>query len=109
MLKSILLISSLLAVCSSYAGVHGGGVMAVSQANIDSRSESLGNGSGTMSSPKIVFNMGETLESIKFAYGELVNNNWQTQKIVLPKSEIQSELLNALNNSKHSNGWVEFK
>jgi len=66
-------------------------------------------GSGTMSSPKIVFNMGETPDSVKFAYGELVNNNWQTQKIVLPKSEIQSELLNALTHSKNLNGWVKIK
>lgn len=72
MLKSILLISSLLAVCSSFAGVHGGGVMMVSQATLDSQSESLGNGSGTMSSTKIVFNMGETSDSVKFAYSELV-------------------------------------
>jgi len=59
--------------------------------------------------PEIVFNMGQENGLVKFAYGELVGNQWQIKKIEMPKAELtlNPSAASALEKSKALQQWVE--
>lgn len=68
-----------------------------------------GNGGGGDRPREIVYNIGSSNGLIKFAYGKLINNRWDIQKIELPENDLltDSSLFNALDDSKSSRYWVE--
>lgn len=84
---------SLISLSSFAGGGGGGGVMM--DALIEQPSE-------------IVFHMSEEDGVIKFAYGHLVDNKWQVEKIELPSSELHGDLgvIRALNQSKTVKKWA---
>ena len=78
-----------------------------------------GNGSGTMQSlsmnmqakPEIVYHMGEQDGVVRFAYGALVGNQWQIQKISgrLDYLIKKADLITSLQKSKDTHQWVQVK
>ena len=91
------------------ASTHGGGVM------MTTGNPNLSNGVGTSKprtgqSPEIVFNQGKQNGIVKFAYGQLVDNEWQMQNIEMPESELaDASVLNALQDSKNLSDWAAIK
>lgn len=80
------------------AGVGGGGV--------GPRPEML-----TGLTPEIVFNLGDKDGLARFAHGQLINNQWQIQKMEIPKAELlnQQDVVKALLESLRDNQWAEIK
>lgn len=95
-MKAIILITTVFLSQLSLAGTGGGGVMM-----------------RTMSSkqPQIVYNIGQQNGVVRFAYGQLVDKNWQIQNIEMPESELVADLtvVKALQESKTLNAWTELK
>ena len=95
-MKAIILITTIFLSQLSLAGTGGGGVMM-----------------RTMSAkqPQIVYNLGQQNGIARFAYGQLVDKNWQIQNIEMPESELMADLtvVKALQDSKVLNAWTELK
>ena len=78
-----------------------------------------GNGGGTMQplslylkdSPEIVYHMGEQDGVVRFAYGALVGDQWQIQKISgrLDYLTKKTDLITSLEESKDTHEWVQVK
>jgi hypothetical protein len=100
-----LIILSLIIPSVSFAGGHGGGVMmTVGPAKqIDSL--------GAPQPKEIVFHLGQHDGLIKFAYGHLVNNDWQVQKLEIPEADLldDSSVMKAIQNSKSLKDWAEIR
>lgn len=112
MFKSIIfLITSLLVVSFSFAGVHGGGVMMTVSSTSSPELAPARNAFDNLSSPKIVYNIGEKNGAVKFAYGQLVDSQWKIQNFTVAQEELKnrSELLTALQDSKELKDWVTVK
>lgn len=101
MSKFLFSIIVVLSVSSALAGTHGGGVLAVAASKFGD----------LQSNPEVVFHIGETDNTVKFAYGQLVNGQWQVQKLEFPTADIQGDLqaVKALELSKNSKTWVSIK
>ncbi len=65
----------------------------------------------TSSKPEIVYHMGEQDGVVRFAYGSLVNNQWQIQKIYgrLDYLVKKADLITSLEESKNTHEWVQVK
>ncbi len=61
--------------------------------------------------PEIVYHMGEQDGIVRFAYGSLVNNQWQVQKISgrLDYLTKKTDLITSLHESKNTHQWVQVK
>lgn len=110
MLKLYTIILGTFISLSAIASTHGGGVM-MTNGNV-----TLGNGGGTMKprtgqSPEIVFNQGKQNGIVKFAYGKLVDSEWQIQNVEIPEAELfpDASILKALQDSKDISDWAEIK
>jgi len=93
-MKILAIISLLFISLNSFAGgVGGGGVLANSM---------------SQKNPEIIFHMGQTEDTVKFAYAQLVNNDWQIQRMELPKAQLEQEktLMKALIDSQQSQYWT---
>lgn len=99
-MKTIILITTVLLSQLCLAGTGGGGVMAVA-------SMSRNNLSGKLPT-EIVYNIGNKDGITKFAYGQLVNNEWQVQKVEMAEADLLKDMsvVKALQDSKAINGWV---
>lgn len=64
-----------------------------------------------MNSPEIVFHMGQKDGFVKFAYGHLEGNQWQIQRVQVPKNELTlaPEETSALEKSEITKDWVYIK
>jgi len=95
-MKAIILIITVFLSQLSLAGTGGGGVMM--------RTFSMQN-------PQIVYHMGQQDGLVRFAYGQLIDQKWQIQKIQIPEAELMTNLtvVNALQDSKALESWVEIK
>ena len=95
-MKAIILIITVFLSQLSLAGTGGGGVMM--------RTYSLNN-------PQIVYHMGQQDGLVRFAYGQLVDKKWQIQKVQIPEADLMANLtvVNALQDSKALDSWVEIK
>lgn len=95
-MKAIILITSIFLSQLSLAGTGGGGVMM-----------------RTLSTkqPQIIYHMGQQDGLVRFAYGQLVDQKWQIQKVEMPEAELVANLtvVKALQDSKALNSWTELK
>lgn len=68
-------------------------------------------GGGVMKSPEIVFHMGHKNGFVKFAYGQLDDNQWQIQKIQIPEFDLvqNPNIAEALKQSQQENNWTLIK
>lgn len=80
------------------AGVSGGGGVAPTK-----------DPGKSLTTPQIVFHLGESQEKLKFALGVLENKGWKVQTIVVPKEAFQLDqsTLDALQESKELNEWIQ--
>lgn len=95
---------------STALGTHGGGVLEAS--GNGGGTMLTGNGAGTMSNgSEIVYYMGEQEGLVQFAYGQLVENKWQVQKLEMAEADLlaDSSVMNALQYSKDLKSWAEIK
>lgn len=55
--------------------------------------------------------MNEQERSIQFAYGKLVDNQWQVQKIEMPEVDLMADasVMKALQDSKDLKSWAEIQ
>ncbi|MFN3698359.1 MAG: hypothetical protein ACK4VO_13050 [Pseudobdellovibrio sp.] len=97
MFKLTTLIFGTLVSLTSFASTHGGGILMVA--------DRLASGS------ELIYHMGENDKSVRFAYGQLQNGQWQIQNIELPKADLlnDEQAINALNASRLTKKWVELK
>jgi len=60
---------------------------------------------------EIIFNIGQKNGVVKFAYGQLVDQQWQVQKLEMAVSDLVSDpsVIKALQDSKSLNSWAEIK
>jgi hypothetical protein len=95
-MKTIILITTVFLSQLSLAGTGGGGVMMK-----------------TMSSkqPQIVYNIGKQDGLVHFAYGQLVDKQWQIQKLEIPEADLMANIavVKALQDSESQNDWIELK
>lgn len=122
MFKQLFLTLGILVSISAGASTHGGGVLSVASMTVGEL-QSLGgsgggggvltstNGGGPLTSKEIIFHIGQKDGLVEFAYGKLVDKQWQVQKIELPTVDIQGDLqvLKALEISEVSKAWTELK
>ena len=94
-MKAIILITTIFLSQLSLAGTGGGVMMRTMSAK----------------QPQIVYNMGQQNGIVRFAYGQLVDKNWQIQNYEMPESELMADLtvVKALQDSKTLNTWTELK
>lgn len=127
MLKLTTMICGTVISFSAMASTHGGGVLmknAMMRAGngagtMDALLGSGGggavlystNGGGPIATKEIIFNMGQKDGFVKFAYGQLIENKWQIEKIELPTQEIlgDEEVIQALKQSKAVQNWAPIK
>lgn len=64
-----------------------------------------------MNNPEIIFHMGQTEDTVSFAYGHLVGNEWSVERFVMPTADLQQDqgVAEALLKSKDSKTWVKIK
>lgn len=100
----------------SFAG-NGGGTMTLAagdELGAGSLLQLFG-GSGSevalYTNPEIIFHMEQKDGFVKFAYGKLVDKQWQIQNIYSPASELSftREEISALETSKITKDWVYIK
>ncbi len=96
-MKTLILFVTLIVSQFSFAGTGGGGVMMMSSIK-DSASE-------------IVYHMGEQDGVVRFAYGQLVQGQWQVQNAQVSTEELASspEYSNALKQSQILKNWTAVK
>lgn len=74
-----------------------------------------GGGGGVMSaqllsnSTEIVYHLGEYNGLVKFAYGKLVDDQWQVEELKVAKAKLSQAAMQALLESKQLNDWSELK
>lgn len=95
-MKAIILITTIFLSQLSLAGTGGGGVMMKTLST---------------KQPQIIYNIGKQDGVVKFAYGQLVDQKWQVQKIEMSEADLINDisLIKALENSKSVNDWAEIK
>ena len=107
----ILTFSVLVSEFAFAGGTGGGGVMM--RESITNPANLLENATagGVFKSKEIIFNMGQKNGVVKFAYGKLVNSNWQIQNIQISDSELAFDLkvVEALNQSLKMKNWAEIR
>jgi|GEM_PF-2225900 len=124
MLKLTTLILGTLISISTIASTHGGGVLMKNTmmragngaGTMDALLGSGGggavlnstNGGGPIATKEVIFNMGQKDGFVKFAYGQLIENKWQIEKLELPTQEIlkDEEVVKALELSKAVQNWA---
>jgi len=92
-MKKLIITVSILLSQWSFAGTGGGGVMMISPEKM----------------PQIVYHMGEQDGVVSFAYGKLVNGNWNVQKVEMPEADLlkYNSVTEALEASKIISEWVQ--
>lgn len=127
MLKLSTLILGTFVSLSTFASTHGGGVL-MNAMNLDGNGGggtmnallgsggggavlSSTNGGGPIATKEIIFNMGQKDGFVKFAYGQLIENKWQIEKLELPTQEIlkDEEVFQALKMSEAVQNWAPIK
>lgn len=109
-MKFTLIILTVLAPFFAHAG-GGGGLRPGMQTMM--MTTNLGNHAAAVNfanqTPKIVFNVSELNGWTKFAYGQLVDRQWQIRHMEIPTTELitHTSLADALQNSSLVNDWVE--
>lgn len=95
-MKAIILITAIFLSQLSLAGTGGGGVMMKIQSS---------------NQPQIIYHIGQQDGLVRFAHGQLVNNEWQIEKVEMPEAELMANLtvVKALQDSKSLNAWTELK
>ena len=95
-MKAIILITTVFLSQFALAGTGGGGVMMKTF---------------SMNNPQIVYHMGQQDGLVRFAYGQLVDQKWQVQKVEMSESELMNDVsvFKALEVSKSLNTWVDLK
>lgn len=127
MLKLTTLILGTLISFSAMASTHGGGVLMKNAmmrtgngaGTMDSLLGSGGggavldstNGGGPIATKEIIFNMGQKDGFIKFAYGQLIENKWQIEKLEMPETDLMADasVMKALQDSKDLKSWVNIE
>lgn len=92
---------SLISAVSFAGGTGGGGVL---KGNLAAR---IGNGSGNIQR-EAIFHIGQQDGIIKFAYGQLIDNDWKIEKVELPMEvlEIDEAMMDSLNKSRLLKAWA---
>lgn len=90
---------------------NGGGTMNLLSMDMTDRSFQLDTGmqaAPAARQPAIVYYLGEQNGYVRFAYGRLVNGQWQTRKVQLSISELgrHQDVVRALRSSRIDNGWT---
>lgn len=95
-LFSIITVLSLISL-NSFAGGSGGGGVLMNAMRAQNR--------------EIIYNMGQKDGTVKFAYGQLVDKQWQVQKLEMAVSDLEGDtsVIKALQDSKSLNSWAEIK
>lgn len=90
----------------SFAG-NGGGTMSAARMLV----QQSGGGGGVLGSSEIVFHLEQTDKSVRFAYGQLVDNQWQVQNVEVLKSDLEydPEVIKALQASNKMKTWRAVK
>lgn len=109
-----IIFSILTVLCSlAFAGGSGGGGVMMSTGKVI---QFENNGQGNMKQiiglkSEIIFKMGKQNGLVKFAYGQLVDNQWQIQKIEIAEAELiaNASVFKALQDSETLNDWAELK
>lgn len=106
-MKNLGLLIAILIPGISFAG-NGGGTM--SAARILTQ-QSGGGGGGVLGPSEIVFHLEQNENSVRFAYGRLVDNQWQVQNLEVLKSELEydPEVIKALQASSKMKTWRAVK
>ncbi len=97
-MKSLLLVSATLFSLSVLAGGSGGGGI-LTQMRVQS------------AAPEIVFSLGSSKGSVKFAHGLLTDGGWKIQKIEMPETAVSVEpsVFEALLKSEKTGTWEVIK
>lgn len=114
MLKLTSIVFGTLISFSTFASTHGGGVMSPT-AMTGNFNFMGGTGGGGVLTPKrpteIVYNIGKKDGVVKFAYGQLVGQDWQVQNVEMPEADLMRDVsvIKALQDSSALKSWAEIK
>lgn len=61
-----------------------------------------------MKSPEVIYHLGDSTNTVQFAYGKFENNNWKIEKLSIDSDalNLNRELSEAILKSNLTNSWV---
>lgn len=115
-MKTLIVLTLTVAFSFAFAGGSGGGgvVMSPTARTVQKLDDVRGNMllPNRPSLPKeIIYNIGKQDGVVKFAYGQLIDQKWQVQKIEMSETNLMNDVtvIKALEDSKSVNDWVDLK